>query len=83
MEKFQFLCHLDDCRNSAWLGLGHVHSTVDSLLAVTEKRSTDRNTLTTEIEFLKAKKLDLEFLMARLEDLKGKIDELSKAVSYY
>ena len=83
MEKVQFLCHLEDCRDSARLGLDHVQSTVDSLLAVTEKRFTDGNTLTTEIEFLKAKKLDLEFLMTRLEDLKGQIDECSKVVSYY
>ncbi|KAH6682797.1 hypothetical protein B0J14DRAFT_574378 [Halenospora varia] len=68
-EKVQYLSHLDDCRESALLGINHAYTIANDLARVVKDRRRPEHTAKIiEAEFLKEKRADLEFLIEQLED---------------
>ncbi|KAH8687390.1 hypothetical protein BGZ60DRAFT_6730 [Tricladium varicosporioides] len=68
-EKVQYLSHLDDCRESALLGINHAYTIANDLARVVkDRRRPERTAKIIEAEFLKEKRVDLEFLIEQLED---------------
>ncbi|TVY41967.1 hypothetical protein LSUB1_G002428 [Lachnellula subtilissima] len=74
VSKVQYLCHLDDCRESALMGVIHAYSIAKDLTSIVKHRKPDQTPATIEEEFLKEKQGDMEFLIEQLEeDLKDRI----------
>ncbi|TVY26833.1 hypothetical protein LHYA1_G004799 [Lachnellula hyalina] len=72
--KVQYLCHLDDCRESALMGVIHAYSITKDLISIVKHRKPNQTPATIEEEFLKEKQGDMEFLIEQLEeDLKDRI----------
>ncbi|RDL40172.1 uncharacterized protein BP5553_00151 [Venustampulla echinocandica] len=69
-SKVQYLCHADDCRKSALLGVSHAYSILRDLSSIIKKRRRPEQNASPSIiaEFLKEKRADMEFLMEQLED---------------
>ncbi|TVY39590.1 hypothetical protein LOCC1_G006264 [Lachnellula occidentalis] len=74
VSKVQYLCHLDDCRESALMGVIHAYSIVKDLTSILKGRNQNQTPDSIEAEFLKEKQRDMEFLIEQLEeDLKDRI----------
>lgn len=74
VAKVQYLCHLDDCRESAVAGITHAYSISKDISSILKKRRLENTPVSVEAEYLKEKQADMEFLIEQLEEhLKDRI----------
>ena len=78
VEKLQYLCHLNDCQQSAAFGLDHVHSVMKELLSLVPSRIGE--VASAEFELLKKNEKDLAYLINCLADLRRKTNEQCQLV---